>query len=363
MIHVIGFPHTRFSEVEFSHCAYSTKVVRWVEMMGELGEEITVYWGGNEPINTAGVSNFVSTMSDAEQHRHFGPDLPASILHLDWNPDTPHWRQLNHRVAAELYTRWNEGDLVAVLSGSNHDGLIHEWQRATFIEPWVGYSGISSLTKAKAFESSAWRHTMYGQYRIEDGNPLDAVVPNYYRPEDFTCGKDGGYLLYIGRITLRKGIADAAEIARRMNLPLIFAGQGGRLVGGNTLIYDGETTLELRGLDFEYLGVVGPERRRELYAGASCSLVPTIYIEPFGGVFAEALLSGVMPVCRDWGAFVEYVPEKARFSTIDQACEAVEWAVSQRGLESYRGEAIHHFGTHEVAKQFAEWLGRIRGAR
>ena len=360
-VHVVGFPHTRFDDTAFSHCAYTAKVVRWVEMMGNLGENITVYWGGDEPVNTAGVATYVPVLTDEDQRARFGDDLAATILYLDWNPDTSHWRQLNHRVAAELYTRWRDGDLIAVLSGSNHDGLMHEWEPATFIEPWVGYMGISSKTKAKAFESSAWRHCMYGHHRIEDGNPLDTVIPNFYRPDDFRTAEDDGYLLYIGRITRRKGVADAVEIARQVGRPLVVAGQGGAVDGHEFTGDGGALRMDIDGLvGFDYVGVIGPTRRADLFSNAACSLVPTLYVEPFGGVFAEAMLSGIVPVCRDWGAFVEYSPDEARFSTVDQGVKAVEWAIEHRGLD-WRKYAIGRFGMDTVAKQFSEWMSRIRG--
>lgn len=358
MIHVVGFVHTLYDEHTFAHCAYTTKVVRWVEMMGDIGEEITVYWGGDEPVDTAGVADYVSLMSNDEQAHYFGDDLPAAILQLDWNPETAHWRALNHRTAAALYSRLNQGDVICVLSGSNHNGLIHEFSYAKFLEPWVGYGGISQQTYAKVYESSAWRHLLAGQYAIADGNPLDTVIPNFYRPNDFELGTDDGYLLFIGRMILRKGIEDAVTIARRCGRPLLIVGQGAT-VEGDTIRCNDNTVLEPKGADITYLGVVGPERRRELYAHASATLVPTLYWEPFGGVFAEAMMSGVVPVCRDWGSFVEYVPDQFRFSTVDQALEALEAAVAHRG-EAIRHAAIEQFSTDVCAKRYAEWLGRVR---
>lgn len=357
MIHVIGFPHTRFDDTAFSHCAFTSKVVRWVEMMGDAGEDITLYWGGDEPPTRTGVTDYVALLTDSEQEHFFGPDLPSSILALNWDPSTPHWGVLNHRATAALLVRWSPGDVIAILSGSNHNTLMSEIPQARFVEPWVGYAGISMSSTARIFESSAWRHLLYGRFGLDDGLPLDDVIPNSYRPDDFHAGEDMGYLLFIGRMIMRKGIETVVEIAQRMSRPLHIAGQGAR-VADSELICDDGTVIDISDVELVHHGVVGPAARAELYAHASCTLAPTRYIEPFGGVFAEAMLSGVMPVTTNWGAFVEYVPDDARFSDITGALEAVEWAIGKRGTT--RDYAVERFGTKTAQSQYAEWLWRVR---
>ena len=328
-------------------------------LRSELGVHVTVLWGGD---TAEGCDEFVSLLSSTEQARLFGPDLPATILNLDWNPETAHWRMLNHRAAAWLHAWADPGQIVMTMSGSNHDGLYHELPHLSWVEPCVGYTGISTKTAAKVFESYAWMHHIYGKYGVNDGNPLDTVIPNFYRPDDFRTGKDDGYLLFIGRQIRRKGVQVVIEIARRSRIPLHMAGQGGRLDDGNLVCDDG-TVVPCADLDITHHGTVAPPQRKTLYAGASATLVPTLYIEPWGGVFAEAMLSGVWPVTTNWGGFTEWVPPQARFDFVDEAVECVQWAISNRQRYTdgsrLRDFAANSFGTKTCAAAYARWLSRL----
>ena len=52
---------------------------------------------------------------------------------------------------------------------------------------------------------------------------------------------------------------------------------------------------------FEHLGFVGGEKKREFFSNADCLCFPTKYeAESFGLVAAEALAFGIPPVCSDW---------------------------------------------------------------
>lgn len=362
---LIGFPHTVFDDTRFSHCAFTAKAVRLVEMLrSELGAHVRVLWGGNDAVNDC--DDFVSLLSASEQQRLFGDDLPGRILALDWNPETVPWRMLNHRAAAWLHAWARPGEMVMIMSGSNHDGLMRELPHLIWLEPCVGYSGISTMTRAKAYESYAWMHHIYGRYGVNDGDPLDTVIPNFYRPEDFHVGGDQGYLLFVGRQIRRKGVEHVIQIARYTGRPLIFAGQGGRLADG-ALVCDDGTVVPCADIDVHHVGTVQPTARADLYAGASATLVPTLYIEPWGGVFAEAMLSGVWPVTTNWGGFTEWLPPQARFNVIEEAPEAVQWAIDHRGAytdgSSLRDFAAESFRLKTCAQAYDRWLNRVAAAR
>lgn len=347
MIHLVGLPHTEFNKVEFSSCAFTAKAVRLVEMLRSVGREVTVYWGDEY-------------LTEEERLGYFGLFSPDNLPVVVWDANLPAWRSFHNRIAATLRHTLEPGDVIAVVGGAISQCIVDEFKgEYTCIEPGVGYEGLCRDTFA-CFESYAWMHNRYGAYGIGDGRAFDAVIPNAVDPADWSLADSDGYALFVGRLIGRKGPQVAADIAKRAGLPLIMAGGGVAHQEPGLIIATDGTRIE--GDHVTHIGSVGGEDRRWLFAHAEVFICPTLYIGPWEGVHAEAMMSGVPVVAPDYGVFTETLPEMFRYRNLAQAHAATHFARQTRG-HNWRDAAIAHFSLKRCAAMYDVWFDRLDSLR
>jgi glycosyltransferase involved in cell wall biosynthesis len=358
-LHVLGLPWTSTTE-EFVTCAYSMKLLKFGRMMTDAGYDVILYTGED---NEAVCAEHVSLISNKERVGWFGEHDQNSVWgHISWEPTHPAWLAMNQRAIKEVSERAAPGDLLLPVAGLSQK-IVADSVPLLCCEPFVGYEGVFS--NFCAFESHAWRHFLYGKYNLGngDGRWYDTVIPNYFDPDDFSFyDVPGDYLLFVGRVTARKNPHVAAQIAGAMGLKLIVAGPGVSKVEPGVVYGDGCVLL---GDHVEYVGPVGIEDRADLMAGALALIAPTAFIEPFGGVAVEAMMSGTPAVTSDWGAFTETVKNGVsgfRFRTLAEGVEVTEKAFDlNRGL--IRDYALESFSLEAVAPLFEGWFDRLDGLR
>lgn len=346
-LHVPALPHT-VTRAEDSVCAYTTKVLRFCKMMSARGHRVIHY--GNEG-STVAPAEHVEIFSSTQQQQHYGGEAwfqRKQFYCVPWDNGAP-WRQFNRDCAYEIKQRAHPRDIVCIIGGVAQREIadLLSDQEVLCVEYGIGYEG--TFAPYRAFESYAWMHHVYGLQQIKDGRAFDAVIPNYFDPDDFTLGNGGGdYLLYMSRMTPRKGYDVAVETARRSGLKLVMAGAGTEIIQESFV---------------EHVGQVGPAERNKLMGGARALLVPTQYIEPFGGVAIEALFCGTPVITTDWGAFTETVGPRdgARCKTLEQFVRAAQRAhTGFYNRESRRDHAINRFALNAVAPMFEEWFQQLQ---
>jgi glycosyltransferase involved in cell wall biosynthesis len=191
--------------------------------------------------------------------------------------------------------------------------------------------------------------SMYGSPFKCDGRFYDEVIPNYFDVDDFPfSGEKDDYYLYIGRLISRKGIEIAVKACEAAGKRLVIAGNQGDVPTGPNI---------------EYVGLVGVEKRGQLMSRAQAVFVPTIYVEPFGGVSVEAMLCGTPVICTDWGAFVENVKDGVdgfRIRTLGEAIWAME-KCKTLDYEKIARRARNRFSTFVIKYRYQDYFDKLRG--
>lgn len=309
--HVISLPHTQ-TTLDYTACAFTEKVRKFAIMMKGLGHTVYVY-SGNE--NSAPCDEHIECFSEKDRLEAVGS---GHYTMASFDATKPHWVRFNNRVIRELAERLEDKDFICVIGGYSHKAIADAYPAHMTVEFGIGYPG--TFAKYRVFESYAWMHTVYGAESklasAADGRFFDAVIPAYIEQELFPfIEQPDNYYLFMGRLIERKGYQIAVETCKYLGAELLIAGQGVPPSYGT------------------YVGVVGSERRAELFGHAIASFAPTIYVEPFGTVVIESQMCGTPALTTDWGAFTETVVNGLSGYRCRTLKEFIEAAVKSKEMD------------------------------
>jgi len=288
----------------------------------------------------------------------------------------------NQRAIEEVGKRKQRGDFLLLFWGLGHREVGHAHRDLLVVEPGIG-SHNTLVAPFAVFESYAVMHHVYAKYDIVP-RFMDAVVPNYFDPNDFVDPKDlgtemavvsageqsltmkrilalkPGYAVMIARIIPTKGIQVAIEACMVSGTKLVIACQGllQEAVIPGLMIHVNEPEVPT---GITMIGYIEPHERRILLANAKCLLAPTLYAEPFCGVNVEAQLSGKPVVSTDWGVF----PETVIHGITGWRCRTLDhfaWAL--KNLDSFdasriRAHAIANWSYTKVATMYEEYFHMV----
>jgi glycosyltransferase involved in cell wall biosynthesis len=130
------------------------------------------------------------------------------------------------------------------------------------------------------------------------------------------------YLLAFGRVCEAKGFHLSIEVARRTGRRLIMAGA---LQSQYAEYFHDVIEPELDD-QIVFLGEVGDQQRRDLFANAAAFLFPILWPEPFGLVMIEAMATGTPVIALRNGSVPEVIDDGVTgfiVEDVDQMVEAV----------------------------------------
>lgn len=290
-LHLVGIFHTIHSQ-EYSHCAFTGKALRFPKMLRLYDYSVIEYSnGGSESTADEKVvmlsRDELETMTGKRDKTAFHGDIAAL--------GTPHHTEFERRLVEAIVARVKPGDIICHPFGHAHSRLLQDLPNNIHVETGIGYPTLVPGT-IKIFESYAWRHYHAGKDGRQ-GNNYEWVIPNYFEINDWEPSyAPGQYIAFLGRIDKCKGLDTIYEIAK--HLP----------AGGPKIILHGQgDPTPWSHPNIEYRGPITGTARSEYMRNAICSLMPTNFIEPFGGSGVEGLLCGTPLVATDYGAFTETV--------------------------------------------------------
>ena len=338
-LHVIGLPHTIKSH-EYSHCAFTGKVMRFSSMMIPLGWKVVEY--SNEG-SESGASLHIQVLSKAEL-KHYS---------LRKSESEQYGADVNTTVLTELfYTRLGQllrenvvkHDIVCHVFGPIFS-IIKFAPDAFHVESGIGYTAHEGL-HYRIFESAYWKGWHSGRNHNVNGKNYHWVCPNSYTLEEWQFNptpKD--YVLFFGRLNEDKGLRVFLDCAEQLtDTRFIICGQGDHIAWID----------EKKRPNVSYLPPVLGLNRSELLGNASVVVTPSVFIEPFCGVAVEAQLCGTPVVSTSYGAFHETIEQGVTGYRCHTASDFINAIVHAKFLDrkfiSDRARSL--YDKHVVAKTY-----------
>jgi glycosyltransferase involved in cell wall biosynthesis len=184
--------------------------------------------------------------------------------------------------------------------------------------------------------------------------PFRDVIHHGLDPTRFEPGPgDGGYLMFVGRMSFEKGVRDAVLIARGAGLPIIVASKMREDV---EIEYFEREIRPIADSSVVLVGELSPQQRDALLRSAIALVNPIAWEEPFGLVMTEAMALGTPCIVTPHGAAPEIVQDGITGFVVDDVDQGVA-AVARIGeidRAACRASVEGYFSARRMVQQYED---------
>lgn len=169
--------------------------------------------------------------------------------------------------------------------------------------------------------------------------------------------KHDGYLLFVGRIAMEKGVHNAIEIALNVGLPLIIAA---KLDDVDRPYFEAYVEPHL-GEQIRWIGEVDETERNKLMSKAVCLIHALTWREPFGLTLVEAMACGAPVVAFRMGSIPEIIVDGKTGFVVDRMDEMIDaiQKIDTINRADCRKHAIENFNARKMAMEYEKLYEEI----
>ena len=174
--------------------------------------------------------------------------------------------------------------------------------------------------------------------------------------------KPGKYLLFVGRISMEKGVHFAIEVALYLDIPLIIAAKLDSAVdAAHDVSYFKQFVEPKLSNQIKWVGEVSEVERNKLMSGALCSLHPIIWPEPFGLTMIESMVCGTPVVAFNLGSTIEVIEDAKSGYIVEDVSSMIEAVANIQKIDRQycRKYVLNRFNVKNMVDGYEQIYNKI----
>jgi glycosyltransferase involved in cell wall biosynthesis len=328
--------------------------------------QIAPLWERVPPFRYGGSELIVSLLTDELVRRGHEVTLFASGDSITKaNLKAVHERALRLDEKIKEPGLYEQMMLYQIYQQAHHFDIIHSHVGCAAL-PYSGFvktptvhtmHGIFTPDNEKMFRQFAWQpYISITEAQREPRLGLNYVhtVYNGINPDVYPLQEEPTqptYLAFVGRLSPEKGPEGAIKIARALGLPLKMAG---KVDAVDRVYYNEQLKPLIDGEQIQYLGEVSHQEKVQLLGGATVTLFPITWREPFGLVMIESMATGTPVVGMAMGSVPEVIAHgKTGFvcHSLEKMIEAVPEAM-KLDRKTCRDYVVNRFSVETMVTEY-----------